>query len=113
MPDNLSYTDWAGSVVAVDLDKGGWRLAYILEKALAVAPAATPEAVPSATPATNDLAPAPAVPDSAAPSATPTPTPEALATPAGSPEPFSIPPADGSAPVRSIPDGMPSATPAP
>lgn len=109
MPDNLSYTDWAGSVVAVDLDKGGWRLAYILEKALAAAPAATPEAVPSATPASNNLAPA-AVSDSAAPSATP--TPEASVAPAGSPEPFSIPPADGSTPTPRPTDGMPK-TPAP
>ncbi|CAN5567915.1 hypothetical protein BH09VER1_BH09VER1_30900 [soil metagenome] len=110
MPDGLSYTDWAGALVATELDKGGCRLAYILEKALASAPAAPPEAAPSVTPASNNLAPA-AVSDSAAPSATP--TPEASVAPAGSPEPFSIPPADGSTPTPRPMDGMPVATPAP
>ncbi len=34
LPDNPSYVDWAGEVVAGQIAKGGWRLAALLENAL-------------------------------------------------------------------------------
>ncbi len=74
MPDHLSYRNWSARVVHDDLHKAGWRLADLLEKALADSSTAT--ALPSPTPSVAPTeAPAPDAVVSPSPSATLTPKP--------------------------------------
>jgi len=71
MPDRLTYRAWSGAVVRAELHKAGWRLADLLEKALA----GNEQTVIATAPApavTAGIAPAPVA--VAAPSAVPQPT---------------------------------------
>ncbi len=90
MPDHLSYRAWAAKVVRAELPKAGWRLADLLEKALAT----------SGAPATaaNSAAPAVTAPETSSPGATPAPAPGTEVAPVA-------PPAPTPAPVAVLPYG--------
>jgi hypothetical protein len=80
--DHMGYRAWATNVVREELQKGGWRLADLLEKALTGTsaaslsatpqPSATETASPTATPA--PAAAEPSATESTPPPASPTPT---------------------------------------
>lgn len=76
MTDGLSYRDWSARVVRTDLQKGGWRLAYLLQQSLGNISASAPAA---AAPLTSPGA-------TAAPSVSPTLTPKPV-TPTPTPGP--------------------------
>ncbi len=81
MPDGLSYRDWSARVVRKDLQKAGWRLAYLLQQSLSggnVASAAPAAANPLTSPA-----------------ATITPTPTASVSPTITPKPVTPTPTRG------------------
>jgi hypothetical protein len=77
MPDHLTYRAWSGAVVRVELHKAGWRLADLLEKALAgneqtvIATVPVPAATASISPAPVAVAAPSATPQPSAPNASP------------------------------------------
>jgi len=78
MPDRLTYRAWSAAIVRAELPKAGWRLADLLDKALAGNDQAVVTAVPAAPAATASVAPAPVavaapsvMPQQSAPNASP------------------------------------------
>ncbi len=83
MPDRLTYRAWAAKIVRVELPKAGWRLADLLDQALA-----------------SGTAPATAAPTTASPlTSPPESTPEATGTPIITAPPAATPQAPRSATV--------------
>ena len=77
MPDRLSYRTWSTAVVRAELPKAGWRLADLLDKALAanepsvVATAPAPAVSATVAPRPAVVAAPSAIPQASAPNASP------------------------------------------
>jgi hypothetical protein len=83
MPDKVLYRKWASDIVRVELQKAGWRLAYLLQQSLRSPKKSQPtSSVSTSASPTSSSTPSP--------SATPT----ASASPSATPSASSTPPAD-------------------